>query len=418
MQKKISKLQQKRWAIQTGVFLLIFTVFITYRLYLTGIIQFKLTGIGTFNPFAGYDIMFQWATRSFYRPNYKSFALILAVVILFLPFISGRFFCGWICPFGTLQDYLSSLGNRILKSRDHLKGFINRRWVHWLELIKYGVLALIIISKGIYGSSFLTVWDPWTAFANLPVLFHAVQTIPLAFVILTAVIIGAFFWDRFFCRFFCPLGALQGLVSLLSLSKIVRQIKCVKCGNCQDICPVDINLVQAENDFSPECIYCLKCLEHQCHKESVFRIALGKRVLSPLTYLMISLIIFGCSLYLLRQTGFIIAQREIYQVKGKDNSTYAPIYQDGVYNGWGRGFAPGLEVKVQVKEGRIIAIDVVKHQETWGYYEETFDALSRQMVDFQSSDVDVITGATYSGNGLKEAVENALKQAYPKQPDS
>lgn len=413
MKNKPSKLQQKRWIVQTVIFLFACTVFITYRLYISGVIGFKVTGIGALNPFAGYDTMFQWATQSFYRPNFKSFALILAAVMLLMPLISGRFFCGWICPFGTFQDYFSHLGKKILKAREPINSSLNRSCIRRLEFIKYGVLAAIILSKGIYGKSFLTSWDPWTAFANLPVFFEALGAIPIAFIILFITAAGAVFADRFFCRFLCPLGALQGLVSLIGLGKIGPLKGCKKCGNCHNTCPVGINLSGGESSFSPECINCLKCVEFECQGEHKYQLYFGNRIFYPLTYLMISLFVFGGLIFGLRYTGYLMAERQIIQAQGKGDTAPETQYQDGVYNGLGHGFAPGLEVRVQVKGGKIASVDVVKHQETWGYYEEAFIVLAQQMVDYQSIDIDGISGATYTSNGLKEGVENALEQASP-----
>ena len=89
-----------------------------------------------------------------------------------------------------------------------------------------------------------------------------------------------------------------------------------------------------------------------------------------------------------------------------------PVYVDGVYEGVGTGFRPGLVVEVVIEDGQIASVTVVEHNEQnekyWGTpVEEIPDAI----VDAQSTDVDSISGATKTSEGIKEAVEDALSQA-------
>ena len=90
----------------------------------------------------------------------------------------------------------------------------------------------------------------------------------------------------------------------------------------------------------------------------------------------------------------------------------APVYIDGTYTGTGTGFGPGLVVEVVIEGGKIIRVTVVDHNEQnkkfWGY---AVEAIPAAIVDAQSTDVDSISGATYTSEGIKEAVDDALNDA-------
>jgi polyferredoxin len=87
--------------------------------------------------------------------------------------------------------------------------------------------------------------------------------IPLAFVA------ASIFVDRFFCRYFCPFGALAGLKSLLRVFTINRnKSTCVDCKTCDNVCPMQIKVSETNSLFSPNCVCCLRCAE-KCPKKSL-----------------------------------------------------------------------------------------------------------------------------------------------------
>ncbi len=92
-------------------------------------------------------------------------------------------------------------------------------------------------------------------------------------------------------------------------------------------------------------------------------------------------------------------------------------YKDGVYYGTGKGFDGNIRVKVTIKKGKLKSIEVVKHTDGPEFMEKA-KALLKEIIRTQSSEVDVISGATYSSNGLIEAVKDALKQALIYEEDT
>lgn len=92
-------------------------------------------------------------------------------------------------------------------------------------------------------------------------------------------------------------------------------------------------------------------------------------------------------------------------------------WKDGVYFGSGTGYGGEIKVSVTIKAGKISGIQVVNHQkETPSYYAKA-EAVVQKIIRAQSTDVDTISGATFSSNGIRQAVINALNQAVVDEKD-
>lgn len=87
----------------------------------------------------------------------------------------------------------------------------------------------------------------------------------------------------------------------------------------------------------------------------------------------------------------------------------APAYVDGTYEGTGQGAMSEITVSVEVKDGKISAVDVLDHDETEGISDEALVEIPKSIVEKNSTEVDAITDATGTSNGIKAAVENALE---------
>ncbi len=95
-------------------------------------------------------------------------------------------------------------------------------------------------------------------------------------------------------------------------------------------------------------------------------------------------------------------------MSGKANPASAATYTDGVYEGQGEGFGGAIKVKVEVAGGKITNIELLEHSETPGIGDVGAEAVIASIIADQKTDVDVHSGATFSSNGVMEAVKNAL----------
>ncbi|BBF43498.1 fumarate reductase flavoprotein subunit [Lachnospiraceae bacterium KM106-2] len=86
-------------------------------------------------------------------------------------------------------------------------------------------------------------------------------------------------------------------------------------------------------------------------------------------------------------------------------------FKDGTYTGTGKGNGGDIKVEVTVKDGNVVKVELTDHHETPGIYENAESGVVNAIIRTQSTEVDTVTGATNSSNGIKEAVANALKEA-------
>jgi len=168
----------------------------------------------------------------------------------------GRFWCGWFCPFGTLQDLIMRIRHRgdIIK----LPPF---PWTKYLSLI--GILIAVWISFEYF---FCKICPAGSLFATIPHrfvnpefnfgTFFYVHLITLAVFLVLFVLAG-----RFWCRYLCPLGAIFGLFNRVSFLRIkLDEEKCTGCHLCLKSCPVNFKKLD-DIGASSDCIQCGKCID-------------------------------------------------------------------------------------------------------------------------------------------------------------
>ncbi|MEK9509494.1 4Fe-4S binding protein [Gemmatimonadota bacterium Y43] len=171
--------------------------------------------------------------------------LLIAGFTLLTTLLFGRVFCGFLCPFGALQDLLTRFVPRRFQRRvsepTHRAGLS----------VKYVVLAVILV-PALLGSraSIYPYFEPFgTVFFRSPsVLLWAIA---LAFIAASARV------PRFYCRYACPLGAALAIGSLVSINRIRRVEHCTLCKVCENACPTGA-IRGAEIDFK-ECVRCNAC---------------------------------------------------------------------------------------------------------------------------------------------------------------
>ncbi len=215
-----------------------------------------------------------------------SFFLVAALV--------GRSMCGWVCPFGFVQDVIGFF------KKKHME--ILPRTHSWMIYIKYVVLLVVLIISGSVAAMlasgsgeslrsalgvfavapFNTLSPADTLFAVIPngvsslintgtdaFLSGALAIRPLLwvrFVVLGVVLFLAAYVPRSWCKYFCPHGAILALLNRFSFLGLTRDpVKCTKagCSDCVQACPMNIPILELpwEKFTHPECIYCLKCAD-------------------------------------------------------------------------------------------------------------------------------------------------------------
>jgi ferredoxin-type protein NapH len=240
--------------------------------------------------FALYNAVFPWlALASF---------LIVGVLI-------GKSLCGWICPFGFVQD---------------LAGFIKRKQADFssrthdtMVYMKYFVLVIVLFVSVTFSASklmgmgegyenaigifakapFAALSPAETLFGTVPKMIFSfrmalvsqsvmdamsgISTLPplfwVQFFILAFVLVFSAFIPRGWCRYFCPHGAIMAVLNRFSFLGLRRDpVKCAKggCRLCVSACPMRVPILDLpwEKFSDPECIYCMKCAD-ACHDKAI-----------------------------------------------------------------------------------------------------------------------------------------------------
>ena len=179
--------------------------------------------------------------------------------------LMGRIPCGWLCPFGLIQELLYKIPSPKIKIPPYFKYF------RYVFLVIFVVLMplLLVDSVGLGQTWFCKLICPaGTLEAGLPLIAaNPALRGQLGFLFAWKFFLLVFFiiWMilslRPFCRTVCPLGTILGFFNKVSLFQMhVDDEKCTDCGQCTKVCPVGLDPNQTPN--SPECIRCLKCLDN------------------------------------------------------------------------------------------------------------------------------------------------------------
>jgi polyferredoxin len=177
--------------------------------------------------------------------------------------VFGRSVCGWLCPFGWIQDQTYKIKSRKFRIHPGLKYgkyvslfvlaillpyFVEAHW--FSRICPWGTL-----SAGIPW----VIWNPLNPADSMPViepdmigwLYVLKISIMIAFLVLFV------FTSRPFCRTLCPLGAIYAHFNRFSFMRLEVEGQCVDCNLCVDVCPTQIRISDDPN--SPDCIRCLNC---------------------------------------------------------------------------------------------------------------------------------------------------------------
>ncbi len=184
-------------------------------------------------------------------------------ILLLYGFLFGRWICGFLCPFGLIQDLLYKVKtpkvkkNRLTYTASYFKYVLLAIFVVFIPLYYMGKMPMPGFCKFICPSgTLLGAGGLLSNIKNADMLAMLGPLFTWKFILLVVFVVGAVFIYRFFCRFFCPLGAIYGLFNKISLLGMdFNKSKCVDCGLCIDACLMDVKHIGDH-----ECISCGRCV--------------------------------------------------------------------------------------------------------------------------------------------------------------
>ena len=242
--------------------------------------------------------------------------LIYSLIIIVLTLFLGRFFCGWVCPLGTINHFISSFNFGKLKGKGRLQTNSYKNW----QKIKYYILFFLLsasifttvqiglldpiclitrtmstfliptinysfigISSFLYNdnipflntiANFLLYLGQHTIIPYKPVYYNSTLLISLIFII---IVFANRYVTRFWCRLLCPLGALLGVFSKYSIFGLEKNEKlCTNCNRCELYCQGGDDPQPGKKWRSSECHLCLNCISECPENALKFKFFPGK----------------------------------------------------------------------------------------------------------------------------------------------
>jgi polyferredoxin len=250
----------------------------------------------------------------YYLFTYSLWLVLVLAVILIMTLVSGRFFCGWICPFGLYIDLITLLRKALKIRYRNLSEKLNRT----LHELRYVLLVFFLILPFLLSP--INPWQwPLALFLAGPFKLHRILLAPLTplivpwteeltalnglnlsypyldqiiayssgifvwiyiFVFVALTVVSSFFMRRFWCRF-CPTGSSIAIVNrfkgfkwapVLHIDK--DEEKCTKCGICKRVCPQQVTEVYEQKGgkiTTSMCMLCFRCVE-MCPYEECLKV--------------------------------------------------------------------------------------------------------------------------------------------------
>ena len=235
-------------------------------------------GVEGWLPIAGLMNLKFWLATGHIPANHPA-AFFLLVSFLAIAFLFRKAFCSWLCPVGTVSEYLWRAGRRILGRNLHLP-----RWLDLpLRSLKYLLLGFFAWAVANMSADAVEQFmrSPYGAIADVRMLNFFRDLGETAAIVLGVLMLASVLVQNFWCRYLCPYGALLGIASLLSPLRIHRSASaCIDCAKCTKVCPSSLAVDKVVTIKSAECTGCLECVA-VCPSEGALQLALPRSTHAP-----------------------------------------------------------------------------------------------------------------------------------------
>ena len=246
-----------RTIVQIFFFALVAFISINHTLVVSGkgIPLLSSASLHALCPFGGVVSIYQFATVGTFVQKIHASSFILMIIGFILAILFGPVFCGWVCPFGSIQEWLGGIGRKLFKKRRY-NHFIPSKIEYYLRYLRYFVLAWVLYMTAVTGKLIFQEYDPYYALFN----FWTSEVALIGLIILGLTLIGSLFVERPWCKYACPYGAVLGITNLFRVFKIRRTAATCKLdGACDIYCPMNIPVSQKTVVRDHQCISCLEC---------------------------------------------------------------------------------------------------------------------------------------------------------------
>jgi len=215
-------------------------------------------GVEGWLPIAGLmQLKYALLTREI--PHIHPAGFFLFTAFLMMSWLLRKSFCGWLCPVGTLSEYLWKLGRSTFR-----RNFTLPRWLDLpLRSLKY--LLLAFFANAVFSMSAAAIAEflatPYGLIVDVRMLNFFRYLDGVAALVVLGLIVASIFVQNFWCRYLCPYGAFLGVAALASPLRITRRAsRCIDCAKCAKACPAALPVDKLVQIRSAECTGCLECV--------------------------------------------------------------------------------------------------------------------------------------------------------------
>lgn len=257
-------------------------------------------------PIAGL-MNFKYLLATGHIPDIHPAAMFLFMAFLTMSLVAKKAFCAWLCPIGTLSEYLWKLGRKYFGR--------NLRLPRWIDIplrgLKYLLLGFFLFIIGTMSAATLDdfMHTPYGLIADVKMLNFFLKMSTTAAIVIFVLVVLSLVIQNFWCRYLCPYGALMGLASLVSPLKIRRNPEeCIDCARCARACPASLPVDKLVQIRSVECTACMACVA-SCPSQGALQLSLvpprtpapaprWRRAVTPAAFAaMLAIIFFGYVLF-------------------------------------------------------------------------------------------------------------------------
>lgn len=264
-----------------------------YRFVEAPSLRVRPPGVEGWLPIAGMMNTKYWLTTGEIPVIHPS-AMFLFIAFVAVSLLARKSFCGWLCPVGTISEYLWRLGRDTFGRNFHLPKWLDMP----LRSLKYILAGLFLYAVGSMAAPDIRAFlaSPYGIVVDVQMLNFFRQLSITAAVTIGVLVIGSVFVQNFWCRYLCPYGAVMGLAALLSPMRI-RRVKqaCIDCGKCAKACPSGLPVDRLVQVRSAECMGCMSCVA-ACPAEGALAMRIepvGHPVSPRLVAALIAVVFFG-----------------------------------------------------------------------------------------------------------------------------
>ena len=234
-----------------------------------------LTSVEKYCPFGGVATGWSVLTGGRFTCATGEHNVTILIALLVLTLLARKSFCAWVCPVGTVSEWVGAAARRLLRRR-RTPGLVTppRRWDRALRWLRLPVLALILYFTIRTAELIFRPFCPYYVMTS----FHGHEVQLWSYGILAVLLAGMVVVPMLWCRYLCPLGGLLWPFSRVGALRLRRNDgPCTSCGLCDQVCPHSLDIAGAAAVRSGECTLCMECVE-RCPAPGALTLELPRRL--------------------------------------------------------------------------------------------------------------------------------------------